>query len=101
MCPRGSEVKRTYTSPTRKRGRNRVGQLPRLRVGLVSLLLAAPLLAQGPAQLDRYLQRLGLTDLRLVHHEEQLAVARDEATKTARAKQLSDLYAQRLLEAAD
>jgi hypothetical protein len=51
--------------------------------------------------LDRYLQRLGLVDLRLLHQQQQLEATRDEAAKAERAKQLSDLYAQRLLDAAD
>jgi tetratricopeptide (TPR) repeat protein len=59
------------------------------------------LVADDATQLDRYLQRLGLADLRLVHQQQQLAATRDEAAKAERAKQLSDLYAQRLLDAAD
>jgi hypothetical protein len=57
--------------------------------------------ADDAAQLDQYLQRLGLADLRLVHQQQQLQATRDEAQRAERAKQLSDLYAQRLLEAAD
>src|SRR5206468_1313516 len=57
--------------------------------------------ADDASTLDRYLQRLGLTDLRLVHQQQLLSEARNDAARAQRAKQLSDLYAQRLLEAAD
>ncbi len=66
-----------------------------------AVLLAAPVLADEAVRLDRYLQRLGLSDLRLLFQEEELAAAPDEKTKAARAKTLSDLYSQRLLEAAE
>lgn len=65
------------------------------------IVLAGLSRADDADQLDRYLQRLGLADLRLVHQQQQLATTRDESVKAERAKQLSDLYAQRLLEAAD
>jgi hypothetical protein len=68
---------------------------------IVAVFLQPSALADDDAQLDQYLQRLGLVDLRLVHQQQQLETTRDEAVKAQRAKQLSDLYAQRLLEAAD
>lgn len=78
---------------------------PVYRAGVVLLatLIAWPALARSDdaVELDRYLQRLGLTDLRLVHAQQQLALTGEPAEKAAQAKQLSDLYAQRLLETAD
>jgi outer membrane protein assembly factor BamD (BamD/ComL family) len=82
---------------------------PRLdrRIALaVSIVLLAGTLGQcaggdDEAQVDRYLQRMGLTDLRLVHFQQQLNAADDEAARSSLARRLSELYAQRLLEAAD
>lgn len=66
-----------------------------------ALFLPAIAWSDEQAEFDRYLARLGLADLRLLHQQQQLAATRDEALQAERAKQLSDLYAQRLLEAAD
>lgn len=75
-------------------------------IGLVALCCwlwpgIVALSAEQSDPLDRYLQRLGLADLRLLHQQKQLEATRDEGAKAERAKQLSDLYAQRLLDAAD
>jgi tetratricopeptide (TPR) repeat protein len=64
-------------------------------------LVGTSLRAEDAAQVDRYLERLGLTDLRLVHQQQQLQGEKDGDAKASKARQLSDLYAQRLLEAAD
>jgi tetratricopeptide (TPR) repeat protein len=68
---------------------------------LLIALFCTSLRADDAIDLDRYLERLGATDLRLVHFEQRLAAASDGKIKASLAKELSDLYAQRLLEAAD
>jgi outer membrane protein assembly factor BamD (BamD/ComL family) len=70
-------------------------------VFVLLFLLSCWAWADDAATLDHYLQRLGLTDLRLAHQQQALDSAGTAETKAARARQLSDLYAQRLLEAAD
>ena len=78
------------------------GSLP--RNGMIALcfgLWLGVVSADEPDRLDRYLQRLGLADLRLVHQQKLLEARGSETAKAERAKQLSDLYAQRLLDAAD
>src|SRR5215203_3460053 len=52
---------------------------------LVTAICAGVLSADDAAHFDRYLQRLGLADLRLVHQQQQLATTRDEAVKAERA----------------
>jgi hypothetical protein len=70
-------------------------------ISLVLLVFSSSASADDSTKLDRYLERLGLTDLRLVHQQQQLRSETNDAARTAKAKALSDLYAQRLLEAAD
>jgi hypothetical protein len=70
-------------------------------VFLAMLFLCGPLRADDAAQVDRYLERLGLSDLRLLHQQQQLAALKHDDERASAARELSELYAQRLLEVAD
>jgi hypothetical protein len=57
--------------------------------------------ADDAETLDRFLSRLGLVDLQILHLEEALQRQRDSAPRERLARRLADLYAERLMVAAD
>lgn len=72
-----------------------------LLTSFVANMIIANVSADDDATLDRYLQRLGLTDLRLYQRENALESIADAPARTKHAHELADLYAERLLLAAD
>lgn len=77
-----------------------------LAIALVALPHSATLLhaqqQQSDAdQLERFLSRLGLVDLQILHLEQSLERQTDPAARLKTARQLADLYAERLMEAGD
>jgi len=57
--------------------------------------------ADETEQVDRFLSRLGLVDLQILHLERSLDQPASKEAKLKTARRLADLYASRLLEAAD
>ncbi len=64
-------------------------------------LFAASARADDAEQVDKFLTRLGLVDLQILHLEQTLDRQTDDAAQLQTARQLADLYAGRLMEAAD
>ncbi|MCH7725515.1 MAG: hypothetical protein IH991_03385, partial [Planctomycetes bacterium] len=70
------------------------------------LLIAAAALSPAAAddsdtRFERFLSRLGLTDLHIVHMEERVHGAADDTARVSLARRLADLYTQRLLTSGD
>src|SRR5689334_17598197 len=68
---------------------------------LLAALLAGAPRADDARALDQYLQRLGLSDLRLLHLEQTLAGESAAAKRLPLARTLADAYAEQLLATAD
>ena len=62
---------------------------------------AASLRADETEQVDRFLSRLGLVDLQIMHLERSLDQPLPQDAQLRTSKRLADLYASRLMEAAD
>lgn len=69
--------------------------------GLVAGSCFPTLRADDEETLERYLDRLGLEDLRLQHLESMLDRQSEEGRRQQLARQLADLYAERMINAAD
>jgi hypothetical protein len=76
-----------------------VRALGSVQFALAAFCLTVPLRADDAA-LDRFLSRLGLVDLQILHLEQTLDKAAD-AERLGLARQLADLYAAQLMEATD
>lgn len=67
----------------------------------IAITLLVPLVdvaAQADDKLDQYLERLNLDDLRIFHLEDQISQRTDPVERNELAQQLTDLYADRLME---
>ena len=69
--------------------------------GLLLLLCGQPARADDAEQVERFLSRLGLADLQILHLERTLQQPLGEDAKLRTARRLADLYAARLTEVAD
>src|SRR5262245_4908965 len=68
---------------------------------LVSLAALGPVRGDDDQKLEQFLNRLGLTDLRLTHMERALARENAYDKRAALARNLADAYAEELVAAAD
>ena len=97
----GSTVNQRYDFTKRSSLAN--GVLRACRFALLFLLLTASTLlrADETEEVDRFLSRLGLVDLQILHLERSLNQPLGQDTQLRTARRLADLYAARLMDASD
>ena len=93
-CPSGDRS--AFAAPARSGTR-----FVALAFALLLLCSASLLPADETEQVDRFLSRLGLSDLHILHLERSLEQPLGEQAQLQLARRLADLYASRLMETAD
>jgi hypothetical protein len=103
MCPwirNQQQVRRAGdVSPLNRRACARIAAA--LGAAIFFFSFSSPTSADDAEQLDRFLARLGLVDLQILHLEQSLASQADGESQLKFARQLADLYAARLMDLAD